>query len=64
MIIAVRPLMVDGKRILPGEQVPGFDKWDLSVQRAHLNLEWVRVEEPRVAHPKQKKGKKSEKQGG
>ena len=35
------------KRINPGEEVVGFDSWDIIPRRAHLSLEWVtKVDDP------------------
>lgn len=48
MYVACRELKVSvrGQSALtvlkPGDEVKGFEKWDYSVQQAHLNMEWVK----------------------
>lgn len=47
MFIAQREIKVIGRDdkvvvFKPGEEIEGFDTWELNAQRSHLNLEWVK----------------------
>lgn len=60
MFIATRQLKVVDKQnrvtiFKPGDPVIGFENWSYSVQKAHINLEWVRREKDDfVAGPSEK----------
>lgn len=50
MYVAQRELKYVGfdNRIViykPGDEIPNFDSWDIHARRAHLNLEWVRLDQ-------------------
>lgn len=63
MYVARRPIMVpDGeggvKKLMPGDEVVGFENWDEVAKRANLNLGWVeKVDDLSTPAPKAEKPK-------
>lgn len=54
MYVACVPLKVAGSQVQPGETVPGAEKWQECVIRAHLNLGWMeKRDETPSAQPKE-----------